>query len=661
MTGDDKIAIISEIDDLKIKAANHFRLGQGDLAISVAEQIIELATKANLELIIKEQKNFIIKIERTDFTTSKIPEMISLCDDFKDKCDKLLEEKKVIEAHELVEEFKRKYERYYNLHTIPSARTAIAKEEKVWKDFLSGQEEVIQQLEKLEEQFYENIMINQRGAASTIIERAWDHIFKLPESFKEYQNRWGVIEDKFIKQVRYEEYEKVAKRVKGIVGSLGKSIQLRNGTQFEDARSIISSELAMLKEGELPEYKEQLENELKEIKKVQEKFVKLDEELITLEKFFEENQKNELFEIALENCKKIVEIAQELGNKNLENKYLDIIKNLREKIEASRIQKKKEQEELVSLAEELENVMAVEDDTIPLIEEFTVKDLLGDLSDDITETLEKVGLLLDEHRVEVKNEISNKAFLISASGETVELDKKMEVKQEQDNAINCSVLSGVENPFDDVIEEAILIDLIPYNFEISNVELNGKVVEELPDKTLTKDGLEINWKLQNIPPKEKIEINYDLRRRVSRTIIFLIEGKIKIIKNHSNLNAQDLEGLFDVKLRFTNSFGTTLDGVIIEDILPLYYVHIIKEPQDLLPDKSTISEMGDMLKWNVGKLDDQTLNYHYKLIELSRMEEIKINISDLSKEGLNALNSGDSQEAIKKYKEIRTILVNNMK
>lgn len=345
MSGDDKISIISQIDDLKIKAANHFRLGQGELAVRVAEQIIELATKANLESIVKEQKNFIVKVEGTDFVKSKIPEMISLCNDFKEKCDELLEENKIIEAHELVEEFKRKYERYYNLHTIPSARTAIVKEEEVWKEFLSGQEEVIQQLEQLEEQFYENIMTNQRGVASTIIERAWDHIFKLPESFKVYQKRWGVIEDKFIKQVRYEEYEKVAHHVKGIVESLGKSIQLRNESRFEDALSIVSSELALLKEGELPDYKEQLENELKEVKAAQENFAKLDEKLKTIEKAFEENQKNELFEIALENCKKIVQISQKLGNKDIEDKYTEISRELKEKIEALRIEKEKEQEE----------------------------------------------------------------------------------------------------------------------------------------------------------------------------------------------------------------------------------------------------------------------------------------------------------------------------
>ena len=341
MNGDNKIAIISQIDDLKIKAANHFRLGQGDLAVMVAEQIIELANKANLESIVNEQKDFIAKVEGTDFVKSKIPEMISFCNDFKEKCDELLNENKIIEAHELVEEFKRKYERYYNLHTIPSARTAIAKEEEVWKDFLSGQEEVIQRLKQLEDHFYENMMKNQRGVASTIIERAWDEIFKLPVSFKEYQKRWGAIEDNFIKQVRYEEYERGAKHVKGIVESLGISIKLRNESRFEEALSIVSSELALLKEGELPDYKEQLDNEIKEIKVAQENCAKLDNKLKILEKELEENQKKELFDIAIENCKEIVKISQELGNKAIEDRYTDILRDLKEKIERIRIEKEK--------------------------------------------------------------------------------------------------------------------------------------------------------------------------------------------------------------------------------------------------------------------------------------------------------------------------------
>ena len=110
-----------------------------------------------------------------------------------------------------------------------------------------------------------------------------------------------------------------------------------------------------------------------------------------------------------------------------------------------------------------------------------------------------------------------------------------------------------------------------------------KQVKQLPDTTLTEEGLEINWQLENIPPKEKLEIKYDLRRRISRTIVFVLEDELKIVKTHSSLNKLHIEGFYDADLPFKNSYGKTISGLIIEDIIPLYYLHIIKKPTDLLP------------------------------------------------------------------------------
>ena len=171
--------------------------------------------------------------------------------------------------------------------------------------------------------------------------------------------------------------------------------------------------------------------------------------------------------------------------------------------------------------------------------------------------------------------------------------KNIEVKKNDmdENVVNFNVQSGVVNPFDDVIEEAVLTDLIPYNFEITNIELNGEPVKELPDKSLSENGIELNWQFNNIPPKENIEINYDLRRRVSRTIIFILNGQLKIIKTHSKLSMLELEGLYEAKLPFTNSYGGQIEGVIVEDIIPLYYLHFIKEPTHILPAKPQILNM----------------------------------------------------------------------
>jgi len=67
-----------------------------------------------------------------------------------------------------------------------------------------------------------------------------------------------------------------------------------------------------------------------------------------------------------------------------------------------------------------------------------VKEILGDLSDDIQETLNKVESLLDDHRVEIKSEISNTVMLISASGEISEKKKniKIQEKKQEDKYVN---------------------------------------------------------------------------------------------------------------------------------------------------------------------------------------------------------------------------------
>jgi len=186
--------------------------------------------------------------------------------------------------------------------------------------------------------------------------------------------------------------------------------------------------------------------------------------------------------------------------------------------------------------------------------------------------------------------------------------------------------------------------------------MNGEKVDELPDKLLGNDGIEINWKLQDIQPKEKYEINYDLRRRISRTIIFLLGDKLKILKTHFNVTKSEIEGFFDIKLPFTNSYRSKIKGVLIEDIIPLYYISLIKEPHDFIPYREQKTDMGELIKWNIGTMDSFTMNYHYKLIDLFKFEQLKVIVNDLCRNGAQALNDRDISLSIKKYKEITSHL-----
>ena len=326
------------------------------------------------------------------------------------------------------------------------------------------------------------------------------------------------------------------------------------------------------------------------------------------------------------------------------------------------VRKEEEEEELKEKAKEIEKIITIEENVLPLVEEFSTEEILEDISDDMNEMLEKVGGLLEEHRVEVKNEISAKSVLTSTSGEKLELEKKIKIeKTSEKQKVAYSVQSGITNPFDDFIEEAVLTDLIPYSYEITEIQINGTPVKEASKKNLTRDGVEITWIMTDIPPKETININYDLRRRISRTAIFILRDELKIVKTHSNIGSVELEGVFEADLPFSNSFETSLEGVVIEDIVPLYYVHFILEPQNLLPATVIPSSNGELVKWNIGKMDPGTQHYVYKLLNLYKYEELKIAVDELNKDGLFALYKHDFDGTVNKYDEIIELIEKYLK
>ena len=580
-----QIKAISDIDDMKITANNHYIIAEYDKAIHVAQQILEFAKKDGLIEHVKEQEEFIYKCQKAKENQDKNKAFKDTCEEIKKQTDKLIEQDEIIEAYRIKTNFEQQYEEEFDFRAFPLARDLIKNVNDVYATYYTNQKKMQVQLTSLENEVSSAFETEDLKTVNENLKKAKEILPKF--KIEDFNDKWSSFEEEYSKKV------------------------------------------------------EEL------IKQLQE-----------LEKQFEEKKSNKQSRAALSYCEKIVDISQLSEKVDVEKKYSTILEELKSQVEGEEASKIKIQEELAEKAKELEKVIQVEQNTMPLVEEFLVSELLGDLSEDVAETLDKIGELLTDHRVEIKNEISNKATLTSASGETVEVEKSMEVLQDKDIDINYNVQSGLENPFDDVIEEAILTDLIPYNFEITNIELNGEKVEELPDKTLTKEGLEINWQFQNIAPKEKVQINYDLRRRVSRTIIFMLNEQLKIVKTHSNLGDIETKGLYEVHLPFTNSFGSLLKGVVIEDIIPLHYVHFVKDPRDMLPDKLKKSDTGELVKWNVGNMEEKTINYNYKLLELYKLQEIKIEVDILDKMGVEAINSGNILGAIMRYNELKNFLLN---
>ncbi len=425
--------------------------------------------------------------------------------------------------------------------------------------------------------------------------------------------------------------------------------------------------------------KEQIQKESGNYKSDQDKNAKL-QKIETLDSELKQNREASEYEKSIENSDSIIVIAKELNREDLLEKYKQIEEEIKkerdskksaeelnalkeqekaqftQKVVERNAKKEKEDQELKESAKELEGVLHVDENVMPIVESVPVKDIIGDVSSDVNEALAQMTALFDEHRVSVKNEITNSTTMTTASGKVSEKENVISVQEtkEKDQIVQCNVQSGLINPFDEALEEAILSDIIPYNFEISKVDINGKEIKEFGDKKFTKDGLELTWKFQNVQPNEKIEVDYNLRRRVSRTIIFVLKEQVKIIKTHSNITkALNIEGLYDAPLPFTNTYPSKLDGTVIEDIIPLYYVHFIKEPRHILPSAVSKASQGSLVKWGIGTMKKGTLlEYFYKLLELYKFEDLKMRIIKLDAEGIGAFKSQDLITALDKYEEI---------
>lgn len=602
--------------------------------IKILEEIIQIAPLVGKKELIQKHSP---KLENTRRDLEEIKKATIIASE---SFDLLVKNGDVVDAHELIEEYKKKWIFYLKNPPIPTISELLLKEEETWKEWRNSQDNIVRKLQELEEKIHEYEENDDYINADEI----WESV------------KWLLIDlwDVLIKQ-KWEQIENIYQIKKRVFEALKQSTDLALKFAFEEAFTLLNVAIDLVAGKNLIELESKLKKKKDEVYAAQARFTFLSRKLRRLEKKFNENFYNNYFIAAISYAKKIVDVSEQVGQEELAESYKKKIKELEQKLADIDAQNLKEQEELKQNFEEVKELIEIDEDVLPLLDKFSTEDVLGDLSGDINDMLSQVSSLLGQNRVEISQEIAKKTVLKTAGGEVIESKEELTVQKSGDpdkESFFYNAHSTIVNTYKDTIEEALLTDLIPYNFEITNIEINGKPVEQLPEKTLTKHGLELKWQLGNIPPKEKIEINYDLRRRISRTIVFILEGELKIIKTHSNLNKLPMEGFYDAELPFKNTYGKNLESVVIEDIIPLYYLHIIKEPTYLLPAEVTHSKNGELVKWELATLGQKTLDYRYRLLELYRYEEIKVIVDRLNKDFMDLLEKNELAKAVEKYHEI---------
>ncbi|MCJ7647105.1 MAG: hypothetical protein MUP85_00685, partial [Candidatus Lokiarchaeota archaeon] len=167
-----QIRIISEIDQLKVIANNHYLMKKYYEAIKISEEIIDLAQKGDMKSIITEQKHFIANI-RNSIENGK--DLLFFDEEFKelDKSVRIfLSKGDITEAQTLTEAFRHKFENVVDFQSIPSVNNLIIEVENLWNAFLNNQGTLKKQLGPLEIQFTSYLNTNNILLAENILSKA---------------------------------------------------------------------------------------------------------------------------------------------------------------------------------------------------------------------------------------------------------------------------------------------------------------------------------------------------------------------------------------------------------------------------------------------------------------------------------------------------------
>ncbi|MBD3339774.1 MAG: hypothetical protein GF353_11735 [Candidatus Lokiarchaeota archaeon] len=648
-----KVKILDEIDNMRVVANNHFMIGEFSDAKKVANNIINLAKEADLKSIVKEQKDFIEEINRKIAEKDQIKIIKENFKIINDRFQKLIAKNQIPEAHSLIDKFKTKYLNIRNLNELPNVKELISKEKEYWGEFKSKQEKLETELKKLESKFISHLENNEITEVGKIIESAKSHLSDVYS--KDMKLKWNSHENQYQEQKRkFEICQKVDVAVE-------ESISLKEQNSFKEALSRIDPMLDLLKNESLPMCDKKLIKTRKDIVAAEIKYKQAYLDLAKLKDKRRRNEENRFYKAAINNCEEIIKLAREISNKDEEKRHVELVDELTKEMEEETKKKQEALENLRKEASKIEDIIQNEDQILPIVSRFSVKDYIGDLSENNQERMEQLNYLLNEHRVKLSNSIISKLLYVTADGEIFQKMDEWEIEKSENNGeIVFNVNSRLKNRSDKDIIESELRDLIPYDYEIKEITYDGNPVERLPKYVLTENGIEIIWNPGALEKNQGILIKYSLRRRISRTIIFPINDEIFITKTHFNLT-QIQNKVYRANTALVKGKKNSLDTVLIEDIIPLTLNHYIEHPKRTVPRLLVDDELGQLFKWEINSFSGEKMEFEYILIDNSNFGEIEDQINKLSDQGLQAVNKGKIIEALQKYKDIKNLLLSTVK
>jgi hypothetical protein len=319
-----KIEVLSKIDELKVIANNHYLIGNYDEAIKVAENIMDIAEEAKLYSVVREEGEHIANLYKQGKDDHKFIVIRDEFEGLKEEYKKLLKQNEIKNAHELLQTFKKYYEKDMNLTSFKRVKDLFFEDEKLWNDFHTNQLNIIKQLEPLEIQFNSYINTNNLLLAGETLEKARNLLTALKDP--KVLNMWETSEAMFL------ELKKKYNLDEDIENDLKEVSLLTENYKFDKAKSILKSKIDILHKTDFSDYKQKLGTKLKYVVDAESKYLKLEEDLKKLEIVINQNVSQNKFKEAINNINQIIKISRFIDKTNHLKEYTKYIDILEKKI-----------------------------------------------------------------------------------------------------------------------------------------------------------------------------------------------------------------------------------------------------------------------------------------------------------------------------------------
>ena len=295
-------------------------------AIKNTEEIIKLAEKINDDALLTEQKKLITELTAKSADKTIIDEIEEEAIEIDKNFSKLTSTGEFLKAHTIVEEFKKKNSKIYDLSVIKSARELISNEKKIWK---KEQARLVKELTKLENDLFLAIKNLEIENAIKIMEKGKSLFSNLIND--DIKKKWGKFEHDL------QNAKQKAELVNSVEVFIIESEERKVNYQFSVLEKEINVLLTKVKKLNITDYQKKLEDLKAKIFSAELEYNKKLAEIDSLEKSINKKQKSNLIDEVLKECQKIIQIGQSINKSEIFEKYSIILEQTKKSIEEREI------------------------------------------------------------------------------------------------------------------------------------------------------------------------------------------------------------------------------------------------------------------------------------------------------------------------------------